>query len=190
MAQSANQGKATRSEKEAIKQETMEDGRYIPHSGGIMGWFENSLVLNCEKGNNYRYHSVIDAHAVRQKLFERWGAGDSANRRVSQRFKMDREININLDWEGQSVLATTKDFSSYGMRLQVNQDELALSKGDSITLKVFDSPERNTPKFELAAQIMWITKMGRRRMSWSLGIGFPDLSMEESMELKAYFQAG
>ena len=47
-------------EKESIRAETTKDGRYIPYSGGIMGWFENAGVLKCEHPNNYRYHEMID----------------------------------------------------------------------------------------------------------------------------------
>ena len=113
--------RAGRLEKASILAETMEDGRYIPYGGGIMGWFENQGVLRSELPNNYGFHTVIDAKSVRQKLIERWGTGDSSNRRVTKRFGVEGSIPVSLAWEGNKIVALGKDFSSYGLKLQIQQ---------------------------------------------------------------------
>ena len=176
-----------RVDKASIRSETMEDGRYIPYSGGAMGWFENSGVPRCELPNNYRFHTVIDAKSVRQKLIERWGRGDSSNRRVTTRFEVEGSISVSLEWEGNKIVALGKDFSSYGLRLQIQQEEVALKKEDLVQLRIYNEPEQRTTKFDIESQIMWIDRAGRSRPVWNLGIGFPSLTTDESNALKEFF---
>ena len=179
---------AGRVDKASIRAETMEDGRYIPYSGGIMGWFENRGVPRHEVPNNYRFHTVIDAKTVRLKLFERWGKGESSNRRVSPRFKIGESISVSLEWEGNKLVALGKDISSYGLRLQIQQEEVVLKKGDMVHLKIYNEPEQRTTKFDIESQIMWIDRIGRRRPVWNLGLSFPTITTEESDALKEFFK--
>ena len=180
--------RAGRLEKASILAETMEDGRYIPYGGGIMGWFENRGVPRCEVSNNYRFHTVIDAKTVRQKLFQRWEKGDTANRRVSPRLKIEDSIPVSLEWEGNKLVALGRDISSYGLRLQIQQEEVVLKKGDMVHLKIYNEPEQRTTKFDIESQIMWIDRIGRRRPVWNLGVSFPTITMEESDALKEFFK--
>ena len=175
-------------EKASIRAETMEDGRYIPYNGGVMGWFENRGVLRYERANNYQLHTVIDAKSVRRKLFERLGEGDSANRRVSPRLNVKGNISVSLEWEGNKIVALGKDFSSYGLRLQIQQEEVGLKKEHIVHLKIYNEPEQRTTKFDIESQIMWIDRAGRRRPVWNLGISFPTITMDESDALKEFFQ--
>ncbi len=184
IAQTAQTGRV---DKASIRSETMEDGRYIPYSGGVMGWFENSGVPRCELSNNYRFHTVIDAKSVRQKLIERWGRGDSSNRRVTTRFEVEGSISVSLEWEGNKIVALGKDFSSYGVKLQIRQDEVALKKGDLVQLRIYNEPEQRTTKFDIESQIMWIDRAGRSRPVWYLGLAFPSITTEESNALKEIF---
>ena len=107
-------------EKDAIRTETTADGRYIPYSGGIMGWLENSGVMKKELPNNYRFHTMIDAGAVRRKLFERWGDGEKVNRRVATRHDLESQIEVTLVWGERTEAASTRDFSTHGLRLQLH----------------------------------------------------------------------
>ena len=86
----------TADEKESIQAETTSDGRYIPYSGVIMTWYENSGVLKCEAPNGYRFHEMVDAESVRMKLFERWGGGENISRRVSDRHALKRPNKLEL----------------------------------------------------------------------------------------------
>ena len=176
-----------RVEKESIRAETMEDGRYIPYSGGAMGWFENQGVPRCELPNNYRFHTAIDAKSVRRKLIERWGKGESKNRRVSTRFDVEGSIPVSLEWEGNKIAALGKDFSSYGLRLQIRQEQVALKKEALIQLRIYNEPEQRTIKFDIEAQIMWIDRAGRNSPVWNLGVAFPSITTEESNALKDFF---
>ena len=177
-----------RGDKASIRAETMEDGRYIPYSGGVMGWFENRGVLRCEQPNNYRLHTAIDAKSVRRKLFERWGKGETGNRRASPRFEVKGGISVSLEWEGNKIVGLGKDFSSYGLRLQIQQEEVGLKKEDVVHLKIYNEPEQRTTKFDIESQIMWIDRIGRRRPVWNLGVSFPTITMEESDALKEFFK--
>ncbi len=49
---------------DALQAASTYKGRYIPYGGGSLGWFENSGVLKCEKGNNYKFHTAIDSRVI------------------------------------------------------------------------------------------------------------------------------
>ncbi len=175
-------------EKASIRTETTPDGRYIPYSGGIMGWFENSGVLKKELPNNYRFHTMIDAGSVRRKLFERWGSGEKVNRRISTRHDLDDQVEVTLAWGDLTARGATQDFSTHGLRLQVEQDgELGLSKGDEIQVQIFDKPEGGEKLFDIPSQVMWVTHAGRKRPTWSLGVAFMEIPFEVREQLRGHF---
>lgn len=175
-------------EKAAILAETTPDGRYIPYSGGIMGWFENSGVLRKEVPNNYRFHTIIDASSVRRKLFERWGSGEKVNRRISARHDLETQVELTLAWGEYTAPATTKDFSTHGLRLQVRQEgDLHLSKGDGLQVQIFETPEGGKKLFDIPSQVMWVTRAGRKRPVWGLGVAFLDIPFETREQLRLHF---
>ena len=120
--------------KEKLRRETLADGRYVPHSGGLMGWFENAGVLKSERANNYGFHTALDAQAVRDKLFERWSDGENINRRASARHDVGREVRATLGWSGGTAKAKLKDYSHHGLRMEVLEEEFGLQKGDETQL--------------------------------------------------------
>jgi hypothetical protein len=176
-------------EKESIRSETTSDGRYIPHSGGLMGWFENSGVLKRELPNNYLFHTVIDAQSVRRKLFGRWGGGEDVNRRITERFHASRQVSIKLVWGDNSVEATTRDYSTHGLRLQLaGEEDPGLKKGDEIHVHILDSPGAGEPLFDVGAHVMWVTSGGRKRSVWTMGLAFGEIQYEVREQLKAHFR--
>ncbi len=191
MAQGAPAAKFSRAahEKESIRSETTSDGRYIPHSGGLMGWFENSGVLKRELPNNYLFYTVIDAQAVRGKLFGRWGGGEKVNRRVVERHGTARQATVNLVWGDRSVGATTRDYSTHGLCVQLSEeDDPGLKKGDDLRVQVMDGAAGGEPLLDVPAQVMWITSGGRRRSVWSVGLAFGDISHEVRQQLRDHFR--
>ena len=175
-------------EKESIVSETTYDGRYIPYGGGFMGWFENSGVLACETGNAYKFHTMVDVDAVRAKLFERWGDTDSINRRAVKRTRVDDlRIKTTIVLNQEELMATTIDFSSHGLQLQLIQEEVPLKKGDMVRTKLFGDTERRDEVFDVEARIMWVTRTGRRRPIWQIGTSFVNVSFEETQKLGEYF---
>lgn len=177
-------------EKESIRSETTADGRYIPHSGGLMGWFENSGVLKCELPNNYRYYTVIDAQSVRRKLFGRWGGGETVNRRVVERHDSSRQVNVTLVWGDKRADATTRDFSTHGLRLQLLGDEdPGLKKGDGLQVQIVEGPGATEPLFDVEAHVMWVTSGGRQRSVWSIGLAFGEISHEVREGLRNHFRS-
>ena len=177
-------------EKESIQAETTSDGRYIPYSGGIMTWHENSGVLKCEAPNKYRFHEMVDAESVRMKLFERWGGGENVSRRASDRQLLRRPINIELvTSSGQKAISTAKDYSSHGLRLQLQGDDtIHLSKGDKIRVVIQDGPNSERTLFDIASQVMWAMEVGKTQATVSLGIAFMDLSSDTRRSLLEYFR--
>jgi hypothetical protein len=177
-------------EKDSIRAETTSDGRYIPYSGGIMTWFQNAGVLKCEAPNNYRFHEMVDAEAVRKKLFERWGGGENVSRRVDERHTPRRPISLLLTTEsGNSVPCTAKDYSSHGLRLQLEGSEQdGYAKGDKIRVVIQDSPESGRNLFDISSQVMWARQVGKTQPTISLGIAFIELSVEKRQALLRYFK--
>lgn len=193
MTESTQTRKFTRShvEKDSIRAETTSDGRYIPHSGGIMGWFENSGVLKCEQRSGYRYFEMIDAEAVRSKLFERWGSGETVNRRAAERHSVSRKVSIAISRAGEtSVVSTATDYSSHGLRVHLTDSgNFSLNKGDSVNVIIYDKPEGGQALFEIPSKIMWVSQSARAQQSSSIGIAFMEIPHEQREKLTAFFRS-
>lgn len=181
---------ADENEKESIRAETTSDGRYIPYSGGIMTWFENSGLLKCEAPQAYRFHEMVDANAVRMKLFERWGGGENISRRATERQIMRRPINLELlTASGEKVTCSAKDYSSHGLRIQLpGVDHPPFSKGDKIRVVIQDEPVAERVLFDIASQVMWALEVGKTEETLSIGIAFMDLSMDKRQALLQFFR--
>ena len=175
-------------EKQIIRANSTSDGRYIPHSGGLMGWHENSGVLNCEIPNNYTFYKVIQANEVRAKLFSRWGEGEKVSRRASERLNQRRQVAVEFAWNGQTARGQLRDFSSNGMRITVQQQDLALEKGAQPTLRILKTANSDDAEFEANSEIMWINRSGRDRVVWSMGVMYTDIPPHESARLKDFLK--
>jgi hypothetical protein len=169
-----------------LDMETTPHGRYIPYSGGSMGWFENQSVLRCERNNRYRFHLVMESEYVRAALFQRWGR--TTDKRGAERIA--KENSVNLLMSDRSVPETayhlktaagvlegkTKDISHYGMRLTF-AEPVQLSKGDAVTVQLMDSSGRETA-LELPATVVWIKREVVIRPVWFVGVAFQQLTHE------------
>lgn len=175
-------------EKQVVRAHSTSDGRYIPHSGGLMGWHENSGVLNCELPNNYTFYKVIQADEVRAKLFARWSEGEEISRRASKRTSHTSQATIEFAWDGQTARGQLRNYSSNGMQVSVQQQELALEKGSRPTMRIFKTARSDQVEFEVTSEIMWINRTGRDRVVWSMGVMLVDISPDESARLKACLQ--
>lgn len=189
MAESTGQRYLSRiQEKEVIRAITTSDGRYIPHSGGLMGWHENAGVLKCELVQEYKFYTVIQAEEVRRKLFSRWQEGEQVSRRSSPRSGLKREVSVEFVWDGQTVQGRLRDYSSDGMRVAVQQPELDLTDQSRPTLRILTAPNSDTAEFEAPAQVMWINKSGRDRTVYTLGVMFTDMPPEDTARLKEFLK--
>ena len=169
--------------KDLIREETSAEGRYIPYGGGSLGWFENSGVLKCEQGNDYKFHTAIDTQKVREKLFDRWGS--DVSRRMEERHDVEKETAVRIEWGGQSYDAETKDLSAHGLRLQLLEDP-SLKQGDKMSVHVFRKLDYKDELFAIDSEVMWVARVGKRRMVWNLGIGFLKIDEETSAKLTAF----
>ncbi|MCZ6749923.1 MAG: PilZ domain-containing protein [SAR324 cluster bacterium] len=169
--------------KDLIREETSAEGRYIPYGGGSLGWFENSGVLKCEQGNDYKFHTAIDTQKVREKLFDRWGS--DVSRRMEERHDVEKETAVRIVWGGQSYDAETKDLSAHGLRLQLLEDP-SLKQGDKMSVHVFRKLDYKDELFAIDSEVMWVARVGKRRMVWNLGIGFLKIDEETSAKLTAF----
>ena len=172
--------------KDLIREETSAEGRYIPYSGGSLGWFENSGIPKCERGNAYKFHTAIDTVKVRQKLFERWG--NDVNRRIDKRIDVEKSTPVKITWGGESHDAETKDLSAHGLRLQLIE-ETSLKLGDKIQVHVFKAPGYKQEIMAIDSEVMWVARVGKRRMVWNIGISFTDIDAATEAKLKEFLLA-
>lgn len=171
-----------------------EDGRYIPYSGGCMGWFNNSGVLKSELMNNYTFHTVVDSELIRMKQFERTSE-HWAQRRSSFRTIKSLPVNlmirdpdedptdeksIKIDHEKGSLTGKSNDISLFGMSIQF-LEEPHLAKGDEVVVFVMESDE--TALMEVKSEIVWINMLQHTRPVWNVGIAFSDITKEINVHL-------
>lgn len=165
--------------KESRSEEMTEEGRYIPYSGGIMGWFENSGVLKSELGNNYQFHILMQSDAIRATQFERWG--ERTNRRTTdQRYRKDKGVIMLLDKK--EVKGTSRDISGHGVRIQFLV-EASVQKGDKCRIKLLES-EDGEEIVEVEARVVWSEKIGKIRPVWNVGMTFTDLTKEQAEKIQ------
>jgi PilZ domain len=163
-------------------QETTEEGRYIPYSGGSMGWFENSGVLKSELGNNYLFYTAMASDRVRSKQFQRWG--ERFNRRGGrQRFRAMTGISLGSGRGG--ARGTTRDISRHGVRVQF-LSEVTLKKGDETPLRIHQDEQSDAVAVEVSARVVWSERIGRIRPVWNLGLTFENVTPEQEELLKAF----
>ena len=159
------------------------NGRYIPYSGGTMGWFDNSGVLICQQGNNYLFHTIWDSEEIRQKQFHRMGS--SFNRRTSAK-RQGTKIPVRITWgrgkNKKSWEGFSKDVSMEGMRLQF-REELGVQKGDVFKLEVLRR-EGGDAEFELESTLVWGELVGRSRPVYNMGIQFRNVKKDKKEKLR------
>jgi c-di-GMP-binding flagellar brake protein YcgR len=169
--------------KDLIREETSSEGRYIPYSGGSLGWFENSGILKVERSNDYKFFTAIDSAKVRQKLFERWG--NDVNRRMEERVDLQKPTPVKITWDGHSHDADTKDLSAHGLRLQL-LEETQLKIGDKIEVHVLRRVEDKEEMLSIDSKVMWVARVGKRRLVWNIGIGFTNIDEDTERKLREY----
>jgi hypothetical protein len=157
------------------------DGRYIPYTGGSLGWFENCGVSEVEVPNDYQFFTALDADWVRLTQLQR--SGMRQNKRRSVRQGLNPETTVTLIAGKQPQAAKCKDFSASGMCVQVIAEQEAVHKGDSIRVQVHDKSGRNL-LLELTGSVAWVEKSGRTRTVWAFGIAFPELMSDQAARVQ------
>ena len=182
----ANKPDETPEDELGPEMEMLPQGRYIPYSGGSMGWFENQGVLNCERGNRYRFHTVMESEYVRAALFQRWGV--ETDKRRAHRIAKDNSINVmmsdesvpetafRIDAPQGPLVGRTRDVSHYGMRMQFDKP-VKLSRGDEVTVQLLGTDARET-MLELPAKVVWIKREVLVKPVWYVGVAFPKLTAD------------
>jgi len=164
---------------DSLESSLTDDGRYIPYSGGSMGWFENMGVMKRESGNNYLFHTVMAGDRVRAKQFERWGQG--FNRRGSNK-RVRKDVAVTMITNKIKINGNTRDISAHGIRMQFFS-EVDVKKGDTITIQLRQGSSKNV-MVEAAARIVWIERIGKIRPVWNVGITMDNLDNEQSQVIQ------
>lgn len=158
-------------------------GRYLPYSGGSMGWFENSGVLKAELPNNYLFYTQMDEDYVRAKQFRRWG--ERFNRR-GDRVRVRKETAVNLRWDKQQRSGSTRDISRHGMRVQFLEN-LDLEAGAPVSVDLHRS-EGGPVLMTIEARVVWSERIGRLRPVQNIGLSFAGLSDEQADTLRRFLE--
>ena len=174
--------------KSAYREETMDSGRYIPYSGGSMGWFENSGVLKSELGNDYTFYTVLDSELVRIKQFERMS--DRPERRRGH-YRVPKALPVNLmvadqpgaparptaavsvRWSGGLLNGHTKDISFFGMCLQFERDP-RMPQGARVQVAVLQAD--GDALMTVNSEVAWVHKLHAQQPVWNMGIAFTGIT--------------
>lgn len=158
------------------------DGRYIPYSGGSLGWYENSGVPSRERSNNYGFHTAIDGELVKAKQYLR--SGLRAEKRRSSRRKITEEMPILLHTDKETKTGRVYDISKHGIRVMYIGDDILLKTGDQVRVQ-FPDP-KGAIVLDLASTVVRSWKAGRTRTLWNYGIAFPLMKEDQLAKLVAY----
>jgi PilZ domain len=157
------------------------DGRYIPYSGGSLGWYENTGVPAREKSNNYGFHTAIDSEVVRAKQYLR--AGLRSEKRRSARQVLKEEIPVTLKMAHDTKVGRVFDISKNGARVQYIGDDIQLANGEKLHLAFMDKAGGVT--LELPCTVVRSWKAGKTRTLWNFGVDFPLLNEQQAAKLAA-----
>lgn len=177
-----SRGQTTTAAGQSLRSEQNLDGRYIPYSGGCMGWFENGGILKCELPNDYKFNTVLDPTTVRRVLFARWG--DNVNRRVDERTDVENEVRVSVKFNDEIYDALSKDLSAHGLRLQILENVENLEKGQFVTVSLQISDGGKEKMVDIDSQVMWVARVGTRRAITNVGIGFTHITDTIQAQLK------
>ncbi len=170
-----------------IESQHQRDGRYIPYSGGSLGWYENSGVPAREKSNNYGFHTAIDSDMVRAKQYLR--AGLRAEKRRSPRRALSEELAVTLKTGKEEKSARAFDVSRHGARVQYIGDDIVLRNSDKVLCQ-FLGKGGEAPVLELMCTVVRSWKVGKTRTLWNFGVDFPMLNPEQLAKLESYAGLG
>ncbi|MBI3993136.1 MAG: PilZ domain-containing protein [Candidatus Lambdaproteobacteria bacterium] len=152
------------------------EGIYIPASGGIRGWFENSGVPVVEHPNNYRFHEAVDADAFRQSSINRL---HEYNKRNAKRFEAALPVTLRDSKDGSESPSFCVDVSITGTKLRTRVELLP----DSPVHLTFCSPrKRNAPEetlFVVDGIVRWCTvaTVVRETVRYFMGVEFLPLDL-------------
>jgi hypothetical protein len=166
---------------EVVEQQHQADGRYIPYSGGSLGWYENTGVPSREKSNNYAFHTAIDSDVVRAKQYLR--AGLRSEKRRSARKVLSEEINVALKMKQGTKAGRLFDISKNGARVQYVGDDIELKNADKVQIQFLD--KAGGVALELGCTVVRSWKAGKTRTLWNFGLDFPLLNETQAAKLSA-----
>jgi hypothetical protein len=153
------------------------DGRYIPYTGGSLGWFENCGVSKIELPNDYRFFMAVDADWVLVTQLER--SGMRKDKRGTARHRLNPVATATLIVGEQPQVAECKNFSASGLCVQVTAELQAVHKGDPIRVQVHDQSGRNL-LLEQTGSVAWVESSGPSGTIWTYGIAFPELTPDQA----------
>jgi len=162
--------------------EYQDEGRYIPYSGGSLGWFENSGVLAVEQRNNYLFHTVLDPAMVRAKQVQR--AGVFTEKRRSARREPPASLSATVRVGTEQKTLRVLDLSLHGAKLQFIGAATALRETEKVAIQLHEAPGGAT-LLELPCTVARVEQLeGRMRTMWFVGIAFPPLTPEQAGTLR------
>ena len=173
--------------KDAGEVQHQSDGRYIPYSGGSLGWYENSGVMATEARSNYRYFTAMDNDMVRAKQYLR--SGLRAEKRRSVRRVLSESLTVMIKSPKESKKMRVIDVSKNGAKIQYSGDDVTLRNSDKVTCQ-FLTEGQEAPLLELTCTIVRSERTGKTRPLWNFGIDFPLMTPEQIATLNQIAKVG
>ena len=167
------------------------DGTYIPLSGGMRGWYENSGVPKQETLNGYRLHEAVDGDAFKKTILERI---ETFNRRGAERFRVDMWVGHSDPEQAEVKMAHRSfcvDLSSTGAKLRTRYP---LESGQFIAVQFFrgrDDVESGDPLVTVLGEVTHVHAAGQHLSSprYYVGVEFQDVEIA-TKEILAQIVAG
>lgn len=161
------------------KEAYTDDGTYIPLSGGMRGWFENSGVPKQETLNGYRLHEAVDGDAFKKVILDRI---ETYNRRGAERFRVDMWVGHSDPDEAEVKMAHRAfcvDLSVTGAQLRTRY---ALESGQFIAVQFFrgrEDVDSGDPLVTVLAEVTHVHAAGQNLSSsrYYVGVEFQDLEI-------------
>jgi hypothetical protein len=153
-----------------VEPQHQHDGRYIPYSGGSLGWYQNTGVMKGERANNYQFNLVIDEDLVRAKQHLR--SGVQGEKRRSPRKVLADSMTLQMTLATITVDVQLLDISKHGARLAYVGEELIPKNGAKVKC-VFPAAKGSSTPLELQCTIVRNEKSGKTRVVWLIGVDFP-----------------
>ena len=152
------------------------EGTYIPLSGGIRGWYENSGVMKSETRNGYGFHGAVDGDAFKNTILERI---ETFNRRAVVRVKVDLWVGYQREASTEQQAGFCLDLSVEGARLRTRE---ALEVGDRLRITMHrtrDAVGEGVPLVSVQAEVrnFRLANPNQAYPRYYTGIGFKDLEI-------------
>ncbi len=176
--------KIVREDKHAYSDQSS-DRRYVPHSGGTMGWLDQQEIPKSEQKNGYGYASDIPADeframvAYRKTMHQNPQAQKSSttskkHRITGQPVDLSR-ATITLHWGEHAAKSTQTGMTMRAVKLSFDSF-IPLQKGDKVLIHLVDEGQSKEDPLQVATEVAWVEEATEPPLSWNVGLAYSEIN--------------